>query len=127
MREVELANAARADPDAADFDATVFAGGDGLMVRMLAVAGAEMLGDGLQQGGLIGLDGEVIVGVALIDQIVGERVLGMQGVGGQIAVAQVVDGIEQRDDGADFVGLFIAFAIGPGQGANFFSVRQVPD
>jgi hypothetical protein len=55
----------------------------------------EEQGEILQQRGLIGFDGNVVVGLSLRHQIVGERALGQQGIGGD------VEGVEQWDGGLD--------------------------
>lgn len=81
----------------------------------------EIQGDVVEEIFLIALGGEVVVGVALLDQIAGQFALGQQGIGGN-GFAVDVDRIQQRDDGFDFVGLFFLIATGYGQRANFFWV-----
>jgi hypothetical protein len=81
----------------------------------------EEQGDILQQRGLIGFDGEVVMGVSLRHQIVGERALGQSGIGGDVLVVEV-DGVEQRDGGLDFIGLFGLFIARYRQGTDFFWV-----
>ena len=70
---------------------------------------------------LIAFDGEVVMRVAFLDQIPGQLALGQQGVGGD-GFPLDVDGIEQRDGGFDFVGLFFLVTAGYPQGAHFFWV-----
>jgi hypothetical protein len=54
-------------------------------------------------------------------QIVGERALGQQGIGGDVFVVEV-DGVEQWDGGLDFIGLLGLFIALYRQGADFFWV-----
>jgi hypothetical protein len=62
------------------------------------------------------------MGGAFDHQILGQFTLGQQGVGADVLVFEV-DGIEQRNGGGDFVGLFDGFDITLyRQGANFFWV-----
>jgi hypothetical protein len=61
------------------------------------------------------------VGVSLQHQIVGERALGQQGIGGDVFVVDI-DGVEQRDGGLDFIGLLGLFIARYRQGADFFWV-----
>jgi hypothetical protein len=53
---------------------------------------------------LIAFDGEVVMGLTILDQVVGELALGQQGIGSDI-FALDFDGIEQRDGHLDLVGL----------------------
>jgi hypothetical protein len=50
------------------------------------------------------------MGVTLPDQVVGDVALGQKGIGGNIFVLNI-DGIQQRDDGLDFVGALEFIAI----------------
>jgi len=59
----------------------------------------------VKQRGLIGFDDEVAVGLALVDQVVGEFSLGQKGIGGDVFVLKI-EAIEERDGHADLVGLF---------------------
>jgi hypothetical protein len=62
------------------------------------------------------------MGGALDHQVLGQLALGQQGVGGDLLVFDL-DGVEQRDGGSDFVGLFDRFGIAVyRQGADFFWV-----
>jgi len=61
------------------------------------------------------------MGVTLPDQVVGDVALGQKGIGGNIFVLNI-DGIQQRDDGLDFVGALEFIAIFYGQGTDFFWV-----
>ena len=70
---------------------------------------------------MIGFDGEVIVRAALLNQIPGQFALGEQGIG-RDGFALDVEGLQQRDSGFDFVGLFFLAATFYRQGAHFFWV-----
>ncbi len=116
--EVEIGVEGRGGPDFPGLDPSVIAvDGDGVGCWSVA----EEQGEIQQQGGLIGFDGKVVVGVSLQHQIVGERALGQQGIGGDVFVGEV-DGIEQRDGGLDFIGLLGLFIARYRQGADFFWV-----
>ena len=74
--------------------------------------------DIVEHVGLVGLDGEQVVGAA-VEQIGGERALGEQGIGGDGAPCDVGDRLERGEDGADLVGAFLAF-VEVGSHAVFF-------
>ncbi len=61
------------------------------------------------------------MGVPILNQITGQLTLGQQGVGSD-GFSLDVDGIEQGDDGFDFVGLFFLIAAFYRQCAHFFWV-----
>ena len=116
--EVEIGIEGRGGPDFSDLDPSVIAvDGDGVGCW----SAAEEQGEIQQQGGLIGFDGKVVVGVSLHHQIVGECALGQQGIGGDI-LAGDVEGVEQRDGGLDFIDLLGLFIARYRQGADFFWV-----
>lgn len=118
MREVEIGVEGRGGPDFSGLDPSVIAvDGDGVGCWPVL----EEEGEILQQRGLIGFDGKVIVGLSLHHQIVGECALGQQGIGGDVFVVDV-DGVEQRDGGLDFIGLLGLFIARYRQGADFFWV-----
>ena len=75
----------------------------------------------MKKARLVVFDGEVVMGVTLADQVVGDVALGQQGIGGNI-FALDIDGIQQRDGGFDFVGALELIASRYGQGADFFWV-----
>ena len=86
-------------------------------VGLLAIF--EVQGDVLFEGRLVSFDREVVMGTTL-DQVLGQPALGQQRVGGDLLVFEV-DGVEQRNGGRDFVGLFDRFGIAVyRQGADFF-------
>ena len=72
-------------------------------VGVLSVS--EPKSDVVKECGMIGFDGEVIVGVAFFDQVVGEFALGEKRIGGDIFVMKI-EAIEERDRHTDLVGLF---------------------
>lgn len=58
-----------------------------------------------EETGLVAFDGEVIMGITFLDQVMGDFALGQQGIGGNIPSLDI-DGIKERDGGLDFVGTF---------------------
>jgi len=77
--------------------------------------------DILKKTGLVVFDGEVVVAMALPDDIVGDRALGDQGVGGDFFAFDIY-GIKQGDGGFDFVGSFQFLASLYRQASDFFWV-----
>jgi len=61
------------------------------------------------------------MGVTLPDQVIGDVALGQKGIGGNIFALNIA-GLQQRDDGLDFVGALELIAIIYGQGTDFFWV-----
>jgi hypothetical protein len=59
----------------------------------------------VKERGLIGFNGEVVVGFAGTDQVVGEFTLGEKSIGGNVFATQI-EVIEEWDGHADLVGLF---------------------
>ncbi len=117
---VDIAVQCTARPDTARFDSPVFARGDFDEIGGLPIAEVER--DVLVEHGLVGFDGEVVMGVALCHEVAGEFALGEQGIRGDVLTFNR-NGIEQRDGHADFVGLLERFGIALyGQGADFFWV-----
>lgn len=57
-----------------------------------------------EQSRLIAFDGEHIMRL-MLDEVVGELALGQQGIGGEGFPGQL-EGLDERDDRADLVGLF---------------------
>ena len=120
VREVEVVIEFGGGPDLACFDAAVI--GRRMLDEVGLLAILEVQGDISLKGGLVAFDGEVVMGGPLDHQILGELALGQQGVGADVLVCDV-DGVEQRNGGGDFVGLFDVFGITVyRQGANFFWV-----
>ena len=105
-------------PDGAAFDAPVREAGRFAEVGFAAFS--EKGFDVVEQGGLVGLDGEQVVGAALAEAV-RELALGEQGVGGEGGAGDIgVQAVEQGEDGADFVGAF-GFVVGAdGEPVDFF-------
>lgn len=116
--EIEIAVEFGCDPNFAGFDAAV--------IRRLAVDKIGVLpimkiqSDIFKESGLVVFDGEVVMGFALSDHIIGDLTLGQERIAGNI-LALDIDGVEERDGGFDFVGAF-DFVIVYGQVAYFFWV-----
>lgn len=74
-----------------------------LEIRFLAIL--EIQFKIIKKGGLIFLYDKVVMGMALLDQIVGKITLGQQGIGGYILVLYI-NGVKQRNGGFDFICAF---------------------
>lgn len=82
----------------------------------------EQKSDVVKERGLIGFDGEVIMGVTLSNQVVGEFSLGEKRIGGDVFILEI-EALEQRDGHADLIGLLYGLGISlTGDGADFFWV-----
>lgn len=107
-------------PDRPRFDAAM-----GQVVG-LAEGGQAAVGKAhLQRGehaGMISLDREQVMRLVPVDQVRGQLALGQQGIAGDGLAGDRswIELFEQRDDGADFVGLFQSAIVADGQGADFF-------
>jgi hypothetical protein len=75
----------------------------------------------LQNAALVSFDGEMIMGMTLLDQVVGYLTLGQQSIGRNILTFNI-DGIKQWDSHLDLVGAFEFFIVFYGQGTDFFWV-----
>ena len=106
--------------DGALLDATVREGGRFLEVWSPVGLGGELQGDIEQQGRLVVLDGEEVMGVAF-EEVGRELALGQQCIGGEGLGADVLDLVEERNDGADLIGAF-GLVVGAGLEADFFWV-----
>lgn len=80
----------------------------------------EVQTDVVEQAGLVVFNGEVVVGVSIFDDVIGQFALCQQGIGGDVFVFDI-DGIEQGPGGFDFVGAFDLLVV-YGQVAYFFWV-----
>ena len=118
MGECQVVVEAFGGPDGAAFDAPVREAGRFAEVGFAAFS--EEGFDVVEQGGLVGLDGEQVVGAALAEAV-RELALGEQGVGGEGCAGDIgVQAVEQGEDGADFVGAF-GFVVGAdGEPVDFF-------
>ena len=73
----------------------------------------ESEADIVEQSRLVALDGDQVVSAAP-EQRGGQRAPGEQGIGGEGVPCDVGHGVEQGEEGADFVGAFLAFVgVGP--------------
>lgn len=61
------------------------------------------------------------MGFAIVNQVVGDRTLSQQGIGGNV-LALDIDGIEQGNGGFYLVGAFAFLVARCGEGTNFFWV-----
>ncbi len=121
-RKVEVVVEAGGGPDRALLDATMGQGGRLAEVGLTAL-GEDQADIGVQ-GRLVVFDGEDVVGAAR-DEIVGQRALGQEGVGGD-GLAADVEGVEDRDGHPNLIGLLERVAaVDDGQHADFFWVWQV--
>ena len=79
-----------------------------------------MQGDIEQQCRLVVLDGEEVMGVAF-EEVGREGALGQQRIGGEGLAGNVVELVEERNDGADLVGTF-CLVVGAELQGDFFWV-----
>ncbi len=119
VRKVQIVIEFGGGPDFADFDPAVIGRVAADKIRVLTVFKVQF--DVLKKSGLVVLDGEVIMGFTVTDQIVGDLALGQQGIGGNILTLDI-DGIQQRDGCLDFIGALDFFMSLYRQGAYFFWV-----
>ena len=91
VRKVQIVVEFGCSPDFADFDPAVVRWVASDKIRLLPIF--KVQGDILKKSGLVVLDGEVVMGFTLLDQILGDLALGQQGIGGNI-FALNVDGIK---------------------------------
>lgn len=108
MGEIHIIVEFGTGPDFTGFDAAMVGRvvGDTLRGRSIL----EQKGDVVKEGDLIGFDGEVVVGVALSNQVVGEFSLGEERIGADVFAVEI-EPLEQRDGHADFVGLLYGLRI----------------
>jgi hypothetical protein len=121
MGEVEIVVELGCGPYFADFDPAVI--GRVALNEIGIFQVFKMEGDIFEKSGLVVLDGEVIMGVTILNQIVCDLALGQEGICGNI-FAFDIDGLKQWDGGLDFVGAFEFLAAFYREGANFFWVWQ---
>lgn len=121
--EVEIVVQCTRGPDGAAFEAAMRERVLLAEVRLSALLEGQLeIG---QQRWLIAFDGEQVVRLA-IDDVASQLALGQQGIGGE-GFAGNLQRLEQRDEGADFVGLLGLVVAGYGQRADFFWVKAVWD
>lgn len=103
VRKVEVIIELGSDPDFAGFNAAMLRGVMIDEVWFLSVSEEEL--DVCKERGLVSFDGEVIVGAALLDEVVGEFALGQESIGCN-GFALDIDGIEKWSGHLDFVSPF---------------------
>ncbi len=119
VRKVEIPVQFRRRPDLAGFDASVIARRLLDVVRRAPILEIEL--QILEKSGLVCFDGEMVMGLALLDQVSGQWALRQQGVGADV-LAFTIDPIQQGDGDLDLVGLFGLIPAFDGQGPYFFWV-----
>lgn len=102
MRKVQVMVEFGGGPDFPGFDPAMIRRVIGDEIGFLSILEIEL--DILKECGLIAFDGEVVMGLTIQAQIIGELTLGQEGIGSDI-FAFDIDGIEQRDGHPDLVGL----------------------
>jgi hypothetical protein len=107
------------DPDLADLDPAMIGGVTGDEIWLLPVLKIEH--DVGKEPRVVAFDGEMIVRLAFVDEVVGELALGQKGIAADV-LALDVEGIEQGGGHLDFVGAFDFIGTGYGQGTDFFWV-----
>jgi hypothetical protein len=88
-------------------------------VGLAALVEVEL--QGFQKSWLVAFDGEVVMRLALLDQIGGEAALREQGIGGDL-FAPNLDSVQPRDGRFDLVGALDFIPILDRQGTYFFWV-----
>ena len=84
VREIEVVVECGCGPDRSGFDAAMVRGRNVNKVGLLAALEKEF--DVLEKCGLVSFDGEVKVGLSLLDQIGRDLALGQQGIGRNVKV-----------------------------------------
>jgi len=105
MRKVEVAVEFGGGPDLSDLYARVVGRRILSEIRFLPVAEVER--DIFHESGLVSFGGEVILGLT-VDEVVGYRALGEQGIGSDVPTLDV-DGVKERNSCFDLVGAFDFF------------------
>ena len=100
--KVEIEVECGGGPNFSSFDPAMIRGIVSNEIRFLSIL--EIQFDISKECGLIAFDGEVVMGLTIQAQIIGELTLGQEGIGSDI-FALDIDGIEQRDGHLDLVGL----------------------
>ena len=103
MRKIQITVQFRGRPDLARFDASVVRRGMLDKMRLAAIPEIEL--QGFQKTGLISFHREIVVGLALPDQISSKFALGQQGIGREV-LALKIDRLQQRDSRLDLVRAF---------------------
>ena len=119
MRKVEIGVEFRGGPDFTGFEAAVI--GRGMLGEVGLAPLPEVKLQVFEKSRLIAFDGEIVVRLALLDQIFGEFTLCEQGVGGDVLACNI-DGLQQRDGHLNLVRAFDFFPAFYGQATDFFWV-----
>jgi len=106
-------------PDFARFEASVV--GRRILDEMRLAALLEIELQRFENSRLVGFDGEMVMRLALLDQIGGQLALRQQGIGTDL-LALDLEGVEQRDSHFDFVGALDFLPILDRQSTYFFGV-----
>ncbi len=117
VREVEIVVQLGRGPDLSGFQASVIGSRRLDEIRLAPMLEVEF--QVFQKCRLVPFDGEIIMRLALADQIVGESALGQPGVGGNV-LARDVGRLQQQDGRLDLVRAFDLSTAFYGQGAHFF-------
>lgn len=121
MGKVEVIIKFIGHPNGAGLDTAVVRGSEIDEIRFTVALEIQL--DVLQQCGLVSFNGEMIMSLAVLDQVSGDLALGQQGISGNV-FAFDIDWVKERYGGLDLVGAFEFVIAGFGQGTYFFWVRQ---
>ena len=119
MRKVEVVVEFGCGPDFSSFDSPMVRGRIINEIGLLPVLEVQL--DVFKESGLVSFDGEVIMRLTFLNQVVGYVALGQQSISGNILVLNI-DGIKDRDGHLDLIGTFDFFIAFYWQGADFFWV-----
>jgi hypothetical protein len=117
VREVDIVIEFGCGPYFSGFDPPMFRRCKINEIWFLAVLEVEL--DVLKECGLVLFNGEVIVCLTLLNQVVGDMALGQEGIGGDI-LALDIDGIKEGDSRFDLVSAFEIFSPFYREGPHFF-------
>lgn len=118
VRKIQIVVELRCRPDLTDFNAAVIRRVIQCKIGFFSVRKVQC--DVLEEPRLIVFYSEMVMGVALFDQISADFTLGQQGIGGDIFPLDV-DGVQHRDDRIDFVCALDSIVVYR-QGSRFFWV-----
>jgi len=119
MRKAKVAVEFGGGPDLADFDAPMV--GRRVLNEIGFLSPLKPERDLFENAPLIGFDGEVVMGLALVDQVFGKLALREERIGGHVLTLDG-DGVEHGNGHFDLVGAFDLFAVLERQGPHFFWV-----
>jgi hypothetical protein len=119
LRKVKVVIEFGCGPNLSDFDASMLRGIILNEIGLLPVL--EVQRNVFKNCGLVCFDGEMIMSMTLVDQVLSYLALGQQRIGSHI-LAFNIDGVKKRDGHFDFVGAFDLFAVFYRQSSDFFWV-----